>query len=864
MADAAKAFLFGRYRLIPDRRALFADGDEVSMGGRAFDLLLALVERRDRVVLKNELIELVWPGRVVEEGNLTVHVASLRKLFGKGIITTLPGRGYRFVAPVQEVVSTENAQSGAQQDSAGLPSLKAAPSAASETVSLPHTVPRPLTRLVGRADDLDRVEALLGSSRLITVVGAGGIGKTRLALAIAAADGVRRYFSDGVWLADLGPVEDPGLVPTAIASALGIDIRDGEVLRGVTLFLSTRRGLLIVDGCEHLLRAVAGAAEAILRTCPNVAMLATSREPLRAEGENLHRLKPLKMAPAMAGIRANQLDEYPASELFVERARAVLRDFAPTDAEAREVIEICRRLDGIPLAIELAVPTLQALPLTELRKRLDSRFGLLTAGRRTALPRQQTLKATIGWSLDLLDDAEFDLLVRLSAFSGGWTAEAATSVGGQPTQEDETFRLIAALVDKSLVHADLTQAQPRYRMLDSTRYYAAERLSVHELAQARRSLVRWLSTTYARAEVDWPFMADEDWFQLYAPELENLRAGLAWTFGSNGGEPLGVELTSYTEHVWGELSLAAELRHWFDLAISRITEATPPDVAGRLWLGRCGWLALGDTQALAASLHAVALFRTAGSQLDLGRALWRHAFQHIASGNVDGAEPFLQEAGEVLRGVRESKALVSWLRAWALVRSRQRQLDAAQEWLVEALSLARRLRSRRDIALTLGDIAESHFAAGRVNGAIETAQEALASLGPAHDRSAWVQHIAGALASYLLARGDVARARPIAAERLGAARIMGLRHEVVANLERLGLIAAVEGDLAVAGRLLGHSQSYHLQSKTLRSFSSLAVHDRLQAELRERLSSDELERLIAEGAGLTDEEAIAGLSRRMS
>jgi tetratricopeptide (TPR) repeat protein len=401
-------------------------------------------------------------------------------------------------------------------------------------------------------------------------------------------------------------------------------------------------------------------------------------------------------------------------------------------------------------------------------------------------------------------------------------------------------------------------------MLDSTRYYAAERLSVHESAQARRSLVRWLSTTYARAEVDWPFMADEDWFQLYAPELENLRAGLAWTFGSNGGEPLGVELTSYTEHVWGELSLAAELRHWFDLAISRITEATPPDVAGRLWLGRCGWLALGDTQALAASLHAVALFRTAGSELDLGRALWRHAFQHIASGNVDGAEPFLQEAGEVLRGVRESKALVSWLRAWALVRSRQRQLDAAQEWLVEALSLARRLRSRRDIALTLGDIAESHFAAGRVNGAIETAQEALASLGPAHDRSAWVQHIAGALASYLLARGDVARAWPIAAERLGAARIMGLRHEVVANLERLGLIAAVEGDLAVAGRLLGHSQSYHLQSKTLRSFSSLAVHDRLQAELRERLSSDELERLIAEGAGLTDEEAIAGLSRRMS
>jgi predicted ATPase/DNA-binding winged helix-turn-helix (wHTH) protein len=862
MADAAKAFLFGRYRLIPDRRALFADTHEIPLGGRAFDLLLALVERRTRVVLKNELIELVWPGRVVDEGNLTVHIAGLRKLLGKGIIATLPGRGYRFVAAVEEAVSTDSGDWRPEQDSAAsLTSLTAAPSAASDSPFLPHTVPRPLTRLVGRAGDLDRVETLLGSFRLTTIVGPGGIGKTRLALAIAVADGVRRSFPDGVWLADFGPVEDAQLVPTAIASALGIEIRDGEVLRAITLFLSAKRGLLIVDGCEHLLRAVATAAEAILRACPNVAILSTSREPLRAEGESLHRLEPLRMAPATAEIGANQLSKYPASEVFVERARAVLGDFAPTDADAREVVAICRRLNGIPLAIELAVPMLQALPLAELRERLDSRFGLLTAGRRTALPRQQTLRATIGWSLDLLDEAELDLLLRLSVFTGGWTAEAATSVARRPSEEDETFRVIAALVDKSLVHADLTQAQPRYRMLDSTRYYAAERLSPHDLAEARGNLVRWLSKTYARAEVDWPFMADEEWFQLYAPEIENLRAGIAWAFGPNGDEVHGVELTSYTEHVWGELSLAAELRHWFDLAITRITDTTPPDVAGRLWLGRCGWPALGDTQALVASQHAVALFRIAENQLDLGRALWRQAFQHIVSGNVDAAEPFLQEAGEVLRGVRESKALVSWFRAQALARSSQRQLDAAHECLAEALSLARHLRSRRDIALTLGDIAEVQFAEGRVNDAIGKAEEALASLGPSRNRSAWVQHIAGALASYMLAMGDIARARPIAARRLELARMMGLRHEVVANLERLGLIAAIEGDLALGGRLLGHSKSYHSHTRTLRSCSSLAVHDRLQAELHARLSSGELERLISEGEGLSDDEAIAELSR---
>jgi tetratricopeptide (TPR) repeat protein len=215
----------------------------------------------------------------------------------------------------------------------------------------------------------------------------------------------------------------------------------------------------------------------------------------------------------------------------------------------------------------------------------------------------------------------------------------------------------------------------------------------------------------------------------------------------------------------------------------------------------------------------------------------------------------------MLRGVRENKALVSWLRAQALARSRQRHFDAAQECLAEALSLSRRLRSRRDIALTLGDIAEAHFAAGRVKDAIETAQEALASLGPARDRSAWVQHIAGAHASYLLALGDVARARPIATGQLELARMMGLQNEVVANLERLGLIAAMDGNLDVAGRLLGHSQSYHSQSRTLRSFSSLAVYDRLLEKLREQLSSNELERLIAEGAGLSDDEAVAAPGR---
>ncbi|WP_426955687.1 ATP-binding protein [Muricoccus radiodurans] len=853
MAGTAKALAFGPFRLIPDRRTLAAEGREVPIRGRAFDLLLALVERRDRVVSRDELMEVVWPGRVVEEGNLTVHVAGLRKLLGSGMIATLSGRGYRFVAPVGEVPAEDDGPPWAAP-SLPLPTGAEAPDA-SDVASWPGDLPRPLTKLIGRDDDLGRVEARLREARLVTVVGTGGVGKTRLAL--AAVDRIRPQYPDGAWFADLGPLEEPRLVPATIAAALGVDVGGGEALRVVIAALAGRRGLLVLDGCEHLLQAAADAAEAVLRGCPGIAILATSREPLRAEGERLHRLQPLGAAASDVAFTADRLADYPASELFVERARAALGEFAPGDTDAAEIMKICQRLDGIPLAIELAAPALQAMTLKELRERLERHFELLTAGRRTALARQQTLRATIGWSLDLLEPPERALLLRLSVFSGTWTAGSAAFLAGCVSGEDAVCGLIAALVDKSLVQADVTGVHARYRLLDSTRYYAAERLSPSDLAEARRSLTRWLVKAYERAEADWPFMPDEDWSAIYSPEIENLRAGLAWAFGPDGDERLGVELTSHTEHVWGELSLTSELHAWFDLAISRIDEATPPEIAGRLWLGRCGWVAPRGTQALDAARRAAALFRAAASRIDLGRALWRQAWQHVLAGDLAAAGPLLDEAEDLLRAGRASKALVSCLRARAVAALRGNQPAAARANLEEALLLARDLRSPRDVALTLGSMAELHCAAGRMGEAIAVAQRALASLGAVQARSAWVQHIAGAIASYRLAEGDIALARPIVAERLAAARLMALPHEVTANLERAALIAACEGNLAAAGRLFGHVQLRHAQRGILRSFGSQAVHDRLLAMLRQRLAPDELEEVAAHGAGLGEEEMVA-------
>ncbi|MGX9964444.1 ATP-binding protein [Roseomonas sp. F4] len=848
MTETATAFAFGPFHLVPDRRALTAEGREVPIRGRAFDLLLALVERRDQVVSKDELMALVWPGRVVEEGNLTVHVAALRKLLGRGIIATLSGRGYRFVAPVTVLPVQDPRQARPNPAQEAPEAAIAAPRSAA--------MPRPLTRLVGRDAELDRLAAQLREARLVTVVGAGGVGKTRLAL--ATADRAAGRAEEGVWLADLGPLEDPRLVGTTIAAALGLDPGGGDALRAVVACLGSRRGLLVLDGCEHLLRAAADAAEAILRSCPGIAILATSREPLRAEGERLHRLQPLESAAADVAITATQLADYPASALFVDRAGAALGAFVPGDAEAAEVMRICRRLDGIPLAIELAAPALRAMTLAELRARLDRHFGPLTAGRRTALARQQTLRATIGWSLDLLEPAERALLLRLSVFGGSWSSDAAAFVAGEVAGGAEDISaLIAALVDKSLVQADLSGAQARYRLLDSTRYYAAEQLPARELAAARGSVLRWLVKAYEGAEADWPFMADDDWFAIYAPEIENLRAGLAWAFGPDGDAPRGVLLASLTEHVWGELSLKGELREWFDLAISRIDAATPPDVAGRLWLGRCGWVAPRGPEALEAARRAIALFRAADSRIELGRALWRQAWQHVLAGDLAAAGPPLDEAEELLRGGRVNKALVSCLRVRAVACLHGSRSAAASAALEEALTIARQLRSPRDVALTQGSIAELHCAAGRMGEAIAVAQAALASLGPAQARSAWVQHIGGAEASYRLAQGDIAQARPIVAERLAVAGMMGLPHEVAANLERAALIAAMEGRLDSAGRLYGHVQLGHEHRGILRSFGSQAVHDRLHDLLRQRLAPAELERLAAQGASLGEEEMVA-------
>jgi len=386
-----------------------------------------------------------------------------------------------------------------------------------------RNLPAPLTSFVGREEELARVRALLASNRLLTVTGTGGSGKTRLALR-AAADALPCY-RDGVWLVELAPLTQPELVPQAVASALGLrEQPERPPLATLVEALASRQLLLVIDNCEHLVDACARVVDAILRGCPEVAFLATSREPLNVAGETTWRVPSLGFADPLALPPVGQLTRYDAVRLFVDRACAVLPGFALGDDNAPAVAEICHRLDGMPLAIELAAARVRMLPPREIAARLNDRFRLLTGGSRTALPRQQTLRALVDWSYDLLSPPEQVLLHRLSVFAGGWTLEAAEAACGvAPLRRHDVLDLLTALVDKSLALADDGGREGRYRMLETLRQYGLEKLG-GEADAARERHARYYLHLGEAALGEWLRTRRRSPLTRLHDDLDNLRA----------------------------------------------------------------------------------------------------------------------------------------------------------------------------------------------------------------------------------------------------------------------------------------------------------------------------------------------------
>lgn len=547
---------FGPFTLSPTERLLVRDGVPVRLGGRALDLLIALVDAAGETVSKKDLIARVWPNVLVEEGSLRFHMVAIRRALGEGeggsrYIVNTTSKGYTFVA------SVERLELGAPVRPASTSAFK--------------SVPAPSAAVIGRDEEVEVLVANLLQRRLVSIVGPGGIGKTTVA--IASAQSVARQFDGDVHFIDLSSISETEFVCSSVASAVGLQTRSDD-LPAVAAHLADRTTLIVLDCCEHVITGAAELAEVLIRNCPNVHILATSREPLRAVGELVYRLQPLAFPPEGAGTTAEEALAYPAVRLFVDRAVASCSSFELKDSDAPLASQLCRELDGIALAIELAAGRIEALGLEAITSHFDASIRLMWHGRRTAVPRQQTLGATLDWSFNLLSDEEKRLLCRLSVFAGTFSLDAAIEICCFDYDKSLAIELIAGLVSKSLVTVDAGEATLRYGMLDTTRSYCWKKLcNTAEEASLSRRFAVYFKDWAQQYEAGNP---DRNARDLVAPELANLRAALEWLFQDRETGADAVRLAGSLCLLLLQLSKVAECARWAQAALSRM----PPVLVG--------------------------------------------------------------------------------------------------------------------------------------------------------------------------------------------------------------------------------------------------------------------------------------------
>jgi predicted ATPase/DNA-binding winged helix-turn-helix (wHTH) protein len=568
---AAQALTFGTFRLVPAQHALY-DGDRpVRLGNRALDILITLVQRAGELVTKDELLSLVWADAAVEEGNLRVHVAALRKVLGDGqagarYIGNVPGQGYRFTAAVE-------------QDRA--PALA---SASPPSFGRAQELPAPLVRMVGRDAAADAIFEQLAQRRLVSIVAPGGMGKTTVAKAVAEHFALSQ--EHGARFVDLASLAGPEVLPAAVASVLSLPATQEARVAQIHGYLSDKHMLLVFDNCEHLVDAAATLAEGILKAAPNVRVLVTSREPLGAQGEWISRLPSLKVPAAGAALSAAAALEHSAVQLFVERAAASADAFELSDLDAPIVAEICRRLDGNPLAIELAASRAAVFGVRDLAGRLDAQFSLLMKGRRTALPRHRTLSATLDWSCETLSETELIVLRRLAPFRASFSLESAVEVVKDLTLDvNDALDAVIGLTSKSLLVADASGEEVRYRLLEVTREYAASKL----LASGERAaLIRRHAEHYRdlldNAERQLHSQSPDQWFSRYWWRIDDVRAALGWAFGPDGDVAVGVALTVSSIPLWFRACLMDEYRAHLEVALARVQAESPASPARELRL----------------------------------------------------------------------------------------------------------------------------------------------------------------------------------------------------------------------------------------------------------------------------------------
>ncbi len=819
MDTATSEFCFGAVRLDVEQRRLLVDGQPAKLGARAFDVLLALIERRDRTISKNELFDLIWPGVVVEENNLQVHISALRKLLGPQVIATIPGRGYRFTAKLDP------------SSSEGAPAIP------------PHAAAPLQPELFGRADDLSAVTELLHEHALVTVIGAGGIGKTRLAEVVAATQ--RDYFSDGVWWVDLSQLNDGSWVAAAIAQVLGVRASDDRpVLQTVISLLRNQHALLVLDNCEHLLDAVSECVSVLRNECHALRLLVTAQEALHAPEEHVYRL---------LGLPTDSASGTPAAvALFVARAQAADPRLRVSDSHLTTIAEICRRLDGMPLAIELAAARVRVLGIDGVRARLDERFRVLSGGTRTTLRRHQTLRATLEWSYNLLSPEEQILFRRLGVFVGGFALELAQAVAGDVRIDEwAVLDLLGHLIDKSIVIAE-GDATPRYRLLETTRAFALEQLAAagETSILLRRHAEALLGFLRRVDDQRWTWPGEQ---KNCGAELDNLRAALDWA-ESTSDHALACELFANSRAVWWNREMMNEgIERGRRLLPLPDQSAAEVDARFNLTLGILGYPG-GRRECFDAALRAAKLYRSLSDTSRLIDSLCAVALVGSHRTEAEIVAAALTEADSLIdEGVPpRQRALLALAHARHFLYIGEYEKAVAHALRQAEIYERSGLEWGKQIALT--NVAWFGCALGRIDQAIEALQAAIIAMQKIN-ASYGVGIAQMCLACAHALRGDCEQALVT-----GRAAVPYLKrtHTVARILPFIALLHAQQPTSEVrAAALIGYFDAEWARARHYLPPFAMDIRDKAIAIVQSALGIEATRQHTAAGATLTEEEALA-------